>query len=88
MPRGLSESAAKDQRGGAVKSFFIFVVFVGVLALVALGAGGYAAYREAVRPGPLAAEQVVLLESGMTVSQIAEQLEAAGALRRPELFKA
>ncbi len=48
----------------------------------------YWAWREATRPGPLAAETVVLLKPGMSVQKIAVALDEAGALREPKLFVA
>ena len=76
------------QRGGAVKSFFSFVAGLFLLAAVAVGVGGYFAWREATRPGPLAQDAVVLLEPGVSVPAIADQLFDAGAIRYPELFQA
>ena len=86
MPGGWDD--ARRQGGGAIKSILLFLALVGVLAVAALGAGGYAAYREATRPGPLTEEKIVMLRSGMTVSQIAELLAGEDVVRRPELFKA
>ena len=76
------------QRGGAIKSFLIFVAGLGFLALLALGAGGYLAYREATAPGPAREPTIVLLENGISVSQIATKLVDAETIRYPELFKA
>lgn len=73
-------------RGGAIKSFISFVVGLIALAAVALGIGGYFAWREISRPGPLQQDAVVLIEPGASVSQIAEQLLYVGALRQQELF--
>lgn len=80
--------ARTAQRGGALKSFILSVVLIGLLTVGALAAGGYVAYREAVKPGPLAADTVVALEQGMNVSQIADALGDAKAVRHPDLFRA
>lgn len=75
-----------DQRGGAVRSFFGFVAGLLLLAAAAGGAGAFFAWREAGRPGPHDAEIIVLLESGSSVSSIAEELKDAGAIRNPQFF--
>ncbi|MEL7489448.1 MAG: endolytic transglycosylase MltG [Pseudomonadota bacterium] len=77
-----------SQRGGAVKSIILFLLFLGVVAGIALGAGGYFAYKEATRPGPLAEDAVVMLETGTTVSGIADILGEAGVIRHTALFEA
>ncbi|MEO0399509.1 MAG: endolytic transglycosylase MltG [Pseudomonadota bacterium] len=76
------------QRGGAIRSFILFIVFVGLMGILAVGGGGYIAYGEATRPGPHETDTVVLLESGSSVAQIAATLEEAGVLRHPQLFVA
>ncbi len=95
MRQGLSLKNAKSQtvhrrvkrqKGGAVKSFLVFFVVVLVLSAVAVGTGGYFAYREAARPGPLAEEKIILLKPGMSVSAIGKSLADAGAVRHQELF--
>ncbi len=75
-----------QQRGGAIKSFIIFLAGLTLLAAAALGAGGYLAYREAKNPGPADAPTIVLLEPGSSVSSIADDLEDASVIRYPELF--
>lgn len=76
------------QRGGAVKSFLSFVAGLFLLAVIAVGAGGYFAWREATRAGPLAEDTVVLFEPGVSAAAMADQLLSAGAIRYPELFQA
>lgn len=76
------------QRGGAVKSFLTFLSGLLLLAALAAGVGGYFAWRETTRPGPLVGEAVVLFEPGTSVAAMAGQLEKAGAIRYPELFRA
>lgn len=76
------------QRGGAVKSFLLFLVGLFVLAIAAFGVGGYLGYREALKPGPARADTTVLLAQGSAVSSIADDLEDAGVIRYPELFTA
>lgn len=76
------------QRGGAVKSFLIFMAGLALLSAAALGAGGYLAWREANRPGPAEEATVVMLEPGGTVSSIADDLQHAGVIRYAELFTA
>jgi len=83
-PRG----PAFRQRGGAVKSFLIFVGALGLLAAAALGAGGYLAYRAATAPGPSAQDAIILLAKGSSVSLIADQLQEEGLIQYAELFKA
>ncbi len=76
------------QRGGAVKSFLSFVAGLFLLAVIAVGAGGYFAWREATRAGPLTEDAVVLFEPGVSAAAMADQLLSAGAIRYPELFQA
>ncbi len=76
------------QRGGAVKSFLLFLAGLAVLAIAALGVGGYLGYREAHKPGPAREDVTVLLAQGSSVSAIADDLEDAGVIRYPELFTA
>ena len=76
------------QRGGALKSAIIFVLFVGLTAVVAMGAGGYFAHREANRPGPHIEDTIVMLKPGSSVSAIARLLDDVGVIRHPELFRA
>jgi UPF0755 protein len=80
--------ASGRQRGGAVKSFLSMVAWLFVLAIIAVGAGGYFGWREATKAGPLTQELVILFEPGSSVSRIADQLEEAGAISRPIVFKA
>ncbi|MEZ5920462.1 MAG: endolytic transglycosylase MltG [Parvularculaceae bacterium] len=77
-----------SQRGGTVKSFILFLVSLFVLAVSALAVGGYFAWREASRPGPLASEAVVLLKPGASVRAMGRLLGDAGAVRYPDLFVA
>lgn len=76
----------RKQRGGAVKSFLFFIGGLALLAGLALGAGGYLGYRQAVKAGPSMKDTVVLLPPGSAVSTIAHQLEDAGAIEHPEIF--
>lgn len=76
------------RRGGALRSIIVFLALVGLLAAGSIAAGGYFAYREAARPGPLAEDAIILLKPGSSVSAIAEKLEGAGAVRYPLLFVA
>ena len=69
------------QTGGVLKSLIVFFLAIGLLAGIAICAGGYFAYNEAKRPGPLEKETIVLLKSGMSVASIAEELSSAGAIR-------
>ncbi len=79
---------AADERGRAVKSFISFVIGLVVLAAVAVGVGGYFAWREASRAGPLADDAVVMIEPGASASAMAAALKDIGAIRYPELFQA
>ena len=81
-------AAARAQRGGAIKSFIFFICGLAVLAALALGGGGYLAYRAATEPGPAAEDTIVLLKSGSSVAQIADQLQEAGVVQYNELFNA
>lgn len=81
-------TAHEGQRGGAIKSFLFFVLGLGVLAVAAIGVGGYLGYKEATRPGPSAEASTVLLAQGSSVSAIAQKLEDAGIIRYAELFTA
>ncbi len=75
------------QRGGAIKSFLTFLFGLSLLALVAVAAGGYFAWTEAKRPGPLAEDAIVMIEPGASVASMAAKLQQAGAIRYPELFR-
>ena len=81
-------SMDNSQRGGAVKSFILFILGLGILAAAVIGGGGYFAYKEANNAGPLNAPTVVMLESGSSVSKIAQELQYVGAIRHAELFTA
>jgi UPF0755 protein len=74
------------QRGGAIRSFLLFVAGLAVLAAGALGVGGYLGYKEANRQGPATEDMTVLLPQGSSVSAIAHNLYNAGAIRYAELF--
>lgn len=76
------------QRGGALKSFLLFILGLVLLSALALGAGGYIGYRMAHAPGPSEENTIVLLEPGVSVSTIAEKLEASGVIEHTELFVA
>ena len=80
------ETTRTRQRGGAVKSFLLFMAGLAVLAVAALGVGGWLGYRAATGPGPAAADTVVLLPVGSAVSTIAAKLEEAGVIEHSELF--
>jgi UPF0755 protein len=75
-------------RGGALRSIIVFIGLFGLLAAAALGAGGWFAWREAHKPGPLAEDAIVLLKEGSSVSTIARELAAAGVIRDETLFVA
>ena len=75
-----------SQRGGAVKSFLLFLAGLAFLAGAAIGAGAYLGYRAATAPGPLVENKVVLLPAGSAVSTIARQLESEGVITHPEIF--
>ncbi|NOX96270.1 MAG: endolytic transglycosylase MltG [Alphaproteobacteria bacterium] len=69
-----------------MKSFILFLAGLALLSILALGSGGYLAYREATSPGPSEKATIVLLEPGSAVSTIAEELHDAEIIRYPELF--
>lgn len=78
----------RAERGGAIRSVLVFALVLALLASVSIGAGGYFAWREAARPGPLEEPAVVLLAPGSSVTKIAEQLEREGVVRHAQLFAA
>ena len=78
----------EKQRGGALRSLILFFVGLFFLASAAVIGGGYFGYREAVQPGPLEDDQVLLLVPGSSVSKIADELASIGAIRHAELFTA
>ncbi len=69
-----------------MKSFILFLAGLALLSILALGSGGYLAYREATSPGPSEKATIVLLKPGSAVSTIAEELHDAEIIRYPELF--
>ncbi|RZO67885.1 MAG: endolytic transglycosylase MltG [Parvularculaceae bacterium] len=69
-----------------MRSILLFVVSLGLLSVLAVGAGGYLAWSEVNRPGPHVSDTVVLLEEGSSVARIAADLETAGVLRHTKLF--
>jgi UPF0755 protein len=79
---------ASKERAGGVRSFLLFVGFLLALAALAVGVGGYFAWREASRDGPLERDAIVMIEPGLSVSAIGHRLGDAGAVRYPELFVA
>ncbi|MEL6371914.1 MAG: endolytic transglycosylase MltG [Pseudomonadota bacterium] len=83
-----SSTARARERGGAVKSILMFLLFLLVVCVLTFGAGGYFAYREANRPGPLTDDVVVTLEKGASVRAISETLSENNVIRHPELFVA
>ncbi|MEL6111822.1 MAG: endolytic transglycosylase MltG [Pseudomonadota bacterium] len=84
----VSRSRCAHQRGGVVQGIILFFLTLLFLAAAAAGIGGYLAYKEVHRPGPLAAETVVLLEPGMGVNQIGAILAENDIIRHAELFNA
>lgn len=88
MRASKNQRQARDRHGGAVRSIAIFLALVALLAAASIAAGGYLAYREAARPGPLAEDAIILLKPGASVSAIADRLEEVGAVRYPILFVA
>ncbi len=74
------------QRGGAVKSFLLFMTGLALLAAAAIGVGAWLGYRAATEPGPAAEDTIVLLPPGSAVSTIARQLEDEGVIKHPEVF--
>jgi UPF0755 protein len=78
--------AAKRRGGGSAGSFLTFIVGLALLTAAAVLVGGWFAWREASREGPLKADAVVLFEPGASVASMAEELAEVGAVRYPELF--
>ena len=78
----------RAQRGGAVKSFLFFIGGLGLLAAMALAAGGWLAYRAATAPGPSTENTIILFKSGGSVSSITDDLSDEGVIRYAELFTA
>jgi len=85
---GRSNRPSTAQRGGVVRGLILFFLWLFLLSGLALAAGGYLAYREINRPGPLASETVILFEPGQSVRGIAGKLADAGVIRHPGLFSA
>ncbi len=79
---------ASSQRGGVVKGLIFFFLGLLLLSAVALGAGGYLAYKEIHRAGPLTEEHVVLLKPGSSVTQIADTLVEENVIGHAGLFNA
>ena len=74
------------QRGASAKSVLMFFGLLAFLAALSLGAGGYFAWREAKRPGPLTEDKIVLLKQGSSVTAIANELGKEDIVRYPPLF--
>lgn len=87
-PSAARAGARRRQRGGAVKSFLVYIGGLALLVALALAAGGYLAYRAAYAPGPSTAPAVLTFNKGKSVTTIAERLQEAGVIRYTELFKA
>ncbi|MEM9014118.1 MAG: endolytic transglycosylase MltG [Pseudomonadota bacterium] len=83
----VTKEGRQAQRGGAVRSILGFFFGLGLLAALALAAGGYLAYREATATGPSSTNTIILLQNGSSVTKIAEQLKENNVIRYPELFK-
>ncbi len=79
---------ADGQRGGVIRGILLFIFGLFLLSAIAVGAGGFLAYKEIHRAGPLTEETVILLESGSSVNEIASLLESVGVIRHAELFNA
>ena len=78
----------ENQRGGMVKGLVFFFLGLFLLSAIAMGAGGYFAYKEIQRDGPLTEEEVVLLKPGASVGQIADILAERKIIRHAGLFNA
>ena len=76
------------QRGGAIKSFLLWIAGLSFLAAAGLAGGGYLAYRAAQSQGPASTNTLMLFESGSSVARIAPELKDAGVIEYAELFTA
>ena len=85
--RALGSKVAR-QRGGAVRTILLLLVGLSFVGLLAVGGGGYLAYSQVKKTGPLESDAIVLLTPGSSVKKIARQLEQEGVIRRAELFEA
>lgn len=69
---------------GLIKAASILLV----VAVVVAAATAYFGYRHYQKPGPLASETTLIVESGSGVAAIARQLEEAGVIADARLFQA
>ena len=76
------------QRGGVIKSLILFFFGLFIISAIALASGGYLAYKEIHRPGPLTEEKVILLKKGASVHDIAQKLQEEGVIRYAPVFDA
>ena len=66
-----------------------FLIPFGLVAVVALllATGGFWIYGEFTKPGPLAQDKVLVIESGSGVNTIANQLAGEGVVSDARLFR-
>ncbi|MEM7171236.1 MAG: endolytic transglycosylase MltG [Pseudomonadota bacterium] len=67
--------------------FWRLLFFFALLAVGAAAAGAYYIKNEFERPGPLAESQSLVIERGSAVKEIAEDLEVAGIISNPDIFR-
>jgi len=81
-------SLLRRQRGGVLKGLILFFLGLFFVSALALAGGGYLAYQEIHKEGPLEAEKIVLLRPGASVNTIADKLVEEGVIRHAALFNA
>lgn len=76
------------RRGSALSRVLLWTFLIALFACLAAAAASFYAYSEYGAPGPLAENKVVVVEPGLSVSQIGTVLEQNGVISNGRIFTA